>query len=187
MQVLNGLSSLSELNISYNSFEGPVPNHMIMKLANSSISFLGNPGLCVSFSLSNGLNFTKISNLRQCSTKSYGLSKVATVMIMIALRCSIFVVCLLMGLMYIAFIRKPKKEAKHANKGDSSHLLNKVIEATDNLNNQYIIGRGAHGVVYKVELGPDKVFAVKKLVFAQNEGKSSSMIREIETFGMIRH
>ncbi|XP_010242315.1 PREDICTED: receptor-like protein kinase [Nelumbo nucifera] len=72
--------------------------------------------------------------------------------------------------------------------GEGSTLsLNAVIEATDNLNDRFIIGRGAHRTVYKVILGPEKLYAVKKLAFSHHKGASESMIREIQTSGEIRH
>nr|KYP60697.1 Receptor-like protein kinase [Cajanus cajan] len=182
IQVLNELTSLSEFNISFNSFEGTVPQQLIM-IPNSYSSFLGNPGLCASFS-SDGSNFTERSYLRPCDTNSKNLGKVATVMI--ALGSSIFFV-LLLGLIYIFFIRKIKQEAIITEKDDSPSLLSKVMEATENLNDQYIIGKGAQGVVYKAALGPDNILAIKKFVFADDEGKSSSMTREILTLGKIRH
>ena len=93
IQVLDELSSLSEFNISFNSFEGPVPQQLTT-LPNSSLSFLGNPGLCDS-------NFTVSSYLQPCSTnskKSKKLSKVEAVMI--ALGSLVFVV-LLLGLEFL--------------------------------------------------------------------------------------
>ncbi|KAJ0007819.1 hypothetical protein Pint_30490 [Pistacia integerrima] len=45
----------------------------------------------------------------------------------------------------------------------SFSILNKVMEATENLNDQYIVGRGAHGVVYKTLFDLNTVFAVKRL------------------------
>ncbi|KAI9070943.1 hypothetical protein K1719_047093 [Acacia pycnantha] len=59
------------------------------------------------------------------------------------------------------------------------------MEATANLSDRFIIGRGAHGVVYKASLDSGQVFAVKKLAFSGNKGKS--MDREIQTLGKIRH
>ena len=61
------------------------------------------------------------------------------------------------------------------------------MEATENLNDKYVIGRGAHGTVSKAALGPDEVFAVKKLMNVGNREGSVSMIREIETLGNIMH
>lgn len=61
------------------------------------------------------------------------------------------------------------------------------MEATQNLNDKYVIGRGAHGIVYKAILGPGKAYAVKKLVFVGIKDGSTSMVREIQTIGKVRH
>jgi len=46
----------------------------------------------------------------------------------------------------------------------SSSKLNEVIEATENFDDKYIIGTGAHGTVYKATLRSGDVYAIKKLV-----------------------
>ncbi|RDX73061.1 Receptor-like protein kinase, partial [Mucuna pruriens] len=61
------------------------------------------------------------------------------------------------------------------------------MKVTDNLNDRHIIGRGAHGVIYKVEFSLDKVFAIKKIPFADNKGQITSMSTEIETTEKIKH
>ncbi|CAJ2653764.1 unnamed protein product [Trifolium pratense] len=48
-----------------------------------------------------------------------------------------------------------------------SSLREQVLEATENLKDEYIIGRGAHGIVYKAIIG-QQVCAVKKLEFGRN-------------------
>ncbi|KAI4353775.1 hypothetical protein L6164_002703 [Bauhinia variegata] len=73
----------------------------------------------------------------------------------------------------------------HADAGVS--LMKEVLEATENLDDNYIIGRGAHGVVYKASLDPYRVFAVKKGQYGKNKGKLLSVRREIQTIGLIRH
>ncbi|XP_045807065.1 receptor-like protein kinase [Trifolium pratense] len=189
IQVLDELPSLVQINISYNSFQGLIPKSL-MKLLNSPLSsFLGNPGLCISCSPSDGLVCTKSSHLKPCDNKTVkqkGLSK--TAIVMIALGSSIFVVFLLMGLVYIfVYSRKSKQQVHITDNGGPSSLFNKVLKATSNLSDQYIIGRGAHGVVYKALVSQDKAFAVKKLAFAASKGKNMSMIREIQTLGQVRH
>ncbi|KAK3018309.1 hypothetical protein RJ639_002927 [Escallonia herrerae] len=84
--------------------------------------------------------------------------------------------------------QRPEKEGeKSAEFEGASLLLNKIMEATENLNEKYIIGRGSHGTVYKASLGPDKVFAVKKLLFTGLRGGDTSMVREIQTVGKVKH
>ncbi|KAG4380711.1 hypothetical protein GLYMA_15G001500v4 [Glycine max] len=191
IEVLGELLSLVEVNISYNSFHGRVPKKLMKLLKSPLSSFLGNPGLCTTTrcSASDGLACTARSSIKPCddkSTKQKGLSKVEIVMI--ALGSSILVVLLLLGLVYIFYFgRKAYQEVHIFAEGGSSSLLNEVMEATANLNDRYIIGRGAYGVVYKALVGPDKAFAAKKIGFAASKGKNLSMAREIETLGKIRH
>jgi hypothetical protein len=66
-------------------------------------------------------------------------------------------------------------------------LKDVVLEATENLNQRYIIGKGGHGTVYKAMIG-QQVFAVKKVEFGRNKQKRLSIIRnEIEVLGMFKH
>ncbi|KAF7843147.1 receptor-like protein kinase [Senna tora] len=205
--VLNELSSLIEVNISYNSFAGPVPARLMQYLNSSMSSFLGNPGLCIDCSLSKGLSCAEIETLKLCghhkSTNKNGLSIVKIVMI--ELGCSIFLYFILPGLVY-KYVkyrskqREMEEEAElstaidrmvHGIVGDepSSSLVKEVMKATGNLNDKHIIGRGAHGVVYKASIDPRSghVVAVKKVVFRRNKKRSLSMLREIETVRKIKH
>ncbi|KAF6138529.1 hypothetical protein GIB67_022563 [Kingdonia uniflora] len=63
---------------------------------------------------------------------------------------------------------------------------NRLMEATEDMNEKFIIGRGAHGTVYKAMLD-DQPFAVKKLVFRGQRGTNISMHREIQIVGQLRH
>ncbi|KAL9298054.1 hypothetical protein ACSQ67_023950 [Phaseolus vulgaris] len=51
----------------------------------------------------------------------------------------------------------------------------------------HIIGRGAHGVIYKVEFDQDNVFVIKKFPFSDNNDRITSMTTEIKTTAMIEH
>jgi serine/threonine protein kinase len=66
-------------------------------------------------------------------------------------------------------------------------LPNLVLQATENLSDQYIIGRGAHGIVYKALLG-QHVFAVKKFEFTRRREKQLRMMsKEIQVLGKYKH
>ncbi|XLT13684.1 hypothetical protein HN51_059374, partial [Arachis hypogaea] len=59
--------------------------------------------------------------------------------------------------------------------------------ATDNLNDKYIIGRGAHEIAYRAQLGYT-TFAVKKFAFERNKRKYLYIMRkEIEVLRGIKH
>lgn len=70
---------------------------------------------------------------------------------------------------------------------DEDLLFMQIMEATENLNDKYIVGKGAHGEVFKAALGPTNVYAVKKLKFSDHRDGSHSMVREIQIIENIRH
>ncbi|KAI3727398.1 hypothetical protein L1987_67212 [Smallanthus sonchifolius] len=189
LQSLSELRVLTDLNISYNLFTGPIPANLV-KILNSSF-FLGNPGLCVDC----GLNSCDAASgkFRRCSSHSdrdKGLTKFQTAMV--ALWTSVFLFAVVIGLGFMFQSRQREKhdiEEMYSDKDDKEegYLLHKLMEATEDLNDRYIIGRGAHGTVYKASLGPDGVYAVKKLMFGSSKEGSTSMVREIETVGKVRH
>ncbi|KAI9073056.1 hypothetical protein K1719_044976 [Acacia pycnantha] len=139
LHVLGELPSLIEVNISYNSFFGPLPEWRIQHLNLSPSSVMGNPGLCVYCSTANGSSCAKSSLLKPCDFESTG---------------------------HEAFLPR--------------------ICRGKNLDDKYIIGQGAHGIVYKAELGIG-VFAIKKVKFGQRNKRKLNMIKEVEMTRKIRH
>ncbi|KAL6134901.1 hypothetical protein ACLB2K_067129 [Fragaria x ananassa] len=187
LRVLDGMKSLIEVNVSFNGFTGAVPETLMNLLNSSTFSFSGNPSLCVSYLPSCGLTCAGNNTIRLCksqSSKQKGLGKIA----FIALGSSILAVSLLYLLVYLFCLsRRTKQEVGVSAREGPSSLLTKVMEATEDLNDRYIIGRGSHGTVYRASLDEDKDFAVKKLVFAGHAGRRLSMIRELQTLGKIKH
>ncbi|KAJ0967522.1 hypothetical protein J5N97_024439 [Dioscorea zingiberensis] len=66
-----------------------------------------------------------------------------------------------------------------------------VVEAIDNFNEAYCIGKGSFGVVYKAELPSDQVLAVKRLRFSDEsdiqEINVRSFLNEIKMLMEVRH
>ncbi|BBG99728.1 Leucine-rich repeat receptor-like protein kinase PEPR1 [Prunus dulcis] len=189
LKALDHMISLTEVDVSDNNFTGSVPATLMKLLNSSSLSFLGNPYLCVSYLPLCGSTCGRNNSFKLCNrqlSNHKGLSKVEIAFT--ALGSSLFVVFVLYGLVYMFLLcKKTEQELEVSAQDRLSSLLKEVMEATENLNDQYIIGKGAHGTVYKAFLAPDKDYAVKKLVFAGHEGTRSSMVREIQTLGTIRH
>ncbi|KAF5767035.1 putative protein kinase RLK-Pelle-LRR-XI-1 family [Helianthus annuus] len=165
---------LVTLDVSFNHFTGPIPATLLKSI--SSSSFVGNTGLCVDCCIEN-------SNIKPCVVRSRGLKKRHYIMIAVGMCLFVMVVYLVL---YLAVIcrRKQKQEMDMLAEGCCSSLVIKALEATENLNDKYIIGRGAHGTVYKACLGHGRVYAVKRLGFG---GGQTSMKREVETVGKVRH
>nr|XP_048319297.1 receptor-like protein kinase isoform X2 [Ziziphus jujuba var. spinosa] len=189
LTVLGNIPWLIEINVSNNNFSGPVPETLLHLLESSPSSFMGNPSLCVSCPLSRRSSCTANSMFKPCGNlpkkqNSIGKVKIA----MIALGACIFFVLVVLGLVYLFLLRrKPKQQSLSFGKKESNSLLKKVLEATEHLSDQYIIGKGAHGTVYKAFVGPGENYAVKKVVYGGSEGGRLSICREIETIGKIRH
>ena len=80
-----------------------------------------------------------------------------------------------------------KEEIKILAKKQTSSIHDMVMLATENLNDRYIIGQGAHGIVYRAQLG-ELAFAVKKVAFGRNKAKRLHILwKEIEVLGKIKH
>ncbi|KDP34457.1 hypothetical protein JCGZ_11928 [Jatropha curcas] len=186
LNVLGDIHTLVRVNVSYNLFTGPIPDTLMAFLNSSPSSFVGNTGLCVNCAPSGSFTCAGNGNLRSCASRlsnKKGLTKVEIAMI----GCGVASAFVLVGLACTFVLhRGHKQDAEIAAEEGPASLFSKVMEATENLNDRYIIGRGAHGTVYKASLGKDKVFAAKKIAFSNNGG-NKSMVREIQTIGKIRH
>lgn len=196
LTVLDGMDSLVEINVSHNHFTGAIPGRLMNFLNSSPSSFLDNTGLCVNCLPSSGSGDTtcpKNNYLNPCDNglrSQKGLSKLQVAMISLG-SSFIVVVLLVVVVVVVMFVvrRKRKQELDQvcAEEEGTSALLNQVMEATENLNERYVVGRGAHGVVYRASVSPGNDFAVKKFIVAKNKGGSLSMVREIQTIGKVKH
>jgi len=271
---LESLVSLTEINVSYNLFNGSVPTGLMKLLNSSPSSFMGSPLLCVSC-----LSCIETSYVNPCVYKSTDHKGIGNVQIvLIELGSSIFISALLLIMIRMYLLKRYKQEFKMScsplvmvlkamaklydcyNFGKGivcktqmtsdlkqqsyserqpapasdlnlkpdiergaapasdfnkwSYYIEKgvgrigvtyarefnisrkekpltlkdvVLQATENLNQCYIIGKGGHGTVYKAIIG-QHVFAVKKVEFGWNKKKRLSIMRnEIEVLGMFKH
>ncbi|XP_052165714.1 receptor-like protein kinase [Oryza glaberrima] len=183
---LGNLQFLYFLNVSYNMFSGPVPKNLVRFLNSTPSSFSGNADLCISCH-ENDSSCTGSNVLRPCGSmsKKSALTPLKVAMIVLG---SVFAGAFLILCVLLKYNFKPKinSDLGILFQGSSSKL-NEAVEVTENFNNKYIIGSGAHGIVYKAVLRSGEVYAVKKLVHAAHKGSNASMIRELRTLGQIRH
>ncbi|EEF49268.1 conserved hypothetical protein [Ricinus communis] len=185
LEVLDRMQSLLKVNVSHNLFTGPIPETLMKMLNASPSSFFGNPGLCVNCLMSGGLNCFGNIFFRECdndSNNGKALSRVQTAMIALGTSSGL---CLLLGLAYFFLLCRKGQHQEVQDKDEP--LLKQIMKATENLNERYIIGKGAQGAVFKAVLGPGNIFAAKKLEFAEQIDGNRSMVREIQTFEKIRH
>ena len=177
---LGTMFSLVSVDLSYNSLEGPLPDEGIFTRADPS-AFSHNKGLC-------GDN---IKGLPSCNDDRNGLndnsgnikeSKLVTILILTFV--GVVVICLLLYGTLTYIIRKKteydmtlvKESATMATTfQDIWYFLNgkveysNIIEATESFDEEYCIGEGVSGKVYKVEMAEGSFFAVKKLHYSWDE------------------
>ncbi|PWZ54876.1 hypothetical protein Zm00014a_033568 [Zea mays] len=187
LATLRSLGFLQALNVSYNQFSGPVPDNLLKFLSSTSYSFDGNPGLCISCSTS-GSSCMGANVLKPCGgSKKRGVhGQLKIVLIVLG---SLFVGGVLVLVLCCILLKSrdwKKNRVSNMFEGSSSKL-NEVTEATENFDDKYIIGTGAHGTVYKATLRSGDVYAIKKLAISAHKGSYKSMVRELKTLGEIKH
>ncbi|KAJ7009019.1 hypothetical protein NC653_007614 [Populus alba x Populus x berolinensis] len=190
---LSSMVSPTSFDFSYNELTGPIPTGSVFK-NKSARAFDGNSGLC-----------GEGGGLSQCPTTDSSKSSKDNKKVLIGV---IVPVC---GLLVIATIfavllcfRKTKlldEEAKIANNGESSKSViwereskftfGDIVQATDDFNEIYCIGRGGFGSVYKAVLSTGQVVAVKKLNMSDSSDipatNRQSFENEIKMLTEVRH
>lgn len=184
--------SLISVNISFNQLTGSLPPKWVKFLRSHPDSFAGNPGLCLEYNTS--------TNLCAGKSPSTGQAKLSNgVIVAMALGAALAIIAIV-GFFFWWF-RHANSAAKPEERLDEIIVKNltnaplpfsfeEIIAATENLSDAYLIGRGSHGVVYKVaSASGDTTIAVKKIEFVDmtNGVFHKSFWTEVETAGNARH
>ncbi|KAI6698867.1 hypothetical protein NL676_018986 [Syzygium grande] len=161
---LSTMVSLSSMDLSYNELTGAVPKGGIFQRAPES-AFAGNLGLC-----------GDATGLSPCRTSSKSTNHGKKVLIGV----SVGVGCLLLLAIPIAVIlglwprnKLLDKVIESVKKNENSEPIiwqrrgnltfSDIATATNDFSEEYCIGKGGFGSVYKAELASGQIFAVKKL------------------------
>lgn len=172
---------LNALNLSNNRLSGEIPPLYAKQSFRSS--FLGNPGLCGDL---DGL----CPNIGQLKRNGY-LWILGSVFIF----AGVIFVCGLVWFLIRCRSFKKTENRMIISKWRSFHkICFSELEISDCLKEENLIGTGASGKVYKVELSNGEVVAVKKLVTrskkivnSMDDSKRDEFEVEVETLGKIRH
>uniref|UniRef100_A0ACD5Y6K3 Uncharacterized protein n=1 Tax=Avena sativa TaxID=4498 RepID=A0ACD5Y6K3_AVESA len=188
---LESLQLLHAFNISYNRFSGPVPEYLLKFLDSTGSSFNGNSGLCIACHGSDS-SCKRSDLLEPCGGSKkrgvHGRFKVALIVLG-----SLFIGAVVVLIVSCILFRTRDSKRKGGEESisnlleGSSSKFNEVIENTENFDDKYVIGTGAHGTVYKATMSSGEVYAIKKLVISARSSSYKSMIRELKTLGKIRH
>ncbi|XP_014624134.1 MDIS1-interacting receptor like kinase 2 [Glycine max] len=180
------MTSLTSIDISYNQFEGPLPN--ILAFHNAKIEALrNNKGLC-----------GNVTGLEPCSTSS-GKSHNHMIVIL-PLTLGILILALFaFGVSYHLCQTSTNKEDQATSiqtpnifaiwSFDGKMVFQNIIEATENFDDKHLIGVGGQGCVYKAVLPTGQVVAVKKLHSVPNGEMLNlkAFTCEIQALTEIRH
>ncbi|RWR97300.1 MDIS1-interacting receptor like kinase 2-like protein [Cinnamomum micranthum f. kanehirae] len=184
--------SLSSIDISYNHLEGPLPDNRAFLNA-SPKAFVNNKGLCGEVQSLQPCNSTPTRQGGRKKGQKYGV---------IVILCSVgvsFIICASIVSFFIIQGRKMNVDnvAQEVHNQDLFSIWNcdgkimyeDIIEATNNFDDEFCIGEGGYGKVYKANLPTGEIVAVKKL-HPQEVGEQidqRSFNKEIQALTEIRH
>ncbi|WJZ81704.1 hypothetical protein VitviT2T_001529 [Vitis vinifera] len=189
---VGAMSSLGKLNFSYNNLEGKLDKEFLHWPAET---FMGNLRLC-------GGPLGRC-NSEESSHHNSGL-KLSSVVIISAFSTIAAIVLLMIG---VALFLKGKRESLNEVKcvySSSSSIVHRrpllpnaagkrdfkwgdIMQATNNLSDNFIIGSGGSGTIYKAELSSEETVAVKKILRKDDLLLNKSFEREIRTLERVRH
>ncbi|KAK4275667.1 hypothetical protein QN277_018707 [Acacia crassicarpa] len=179
------MSALSNVDISYNQLEGPIP---IKPVFHNFDSLRNNKGLCG--------NVTGLSPCGDSKTNKHGHKSKKFLIIFLPLTILLLAV---VGAFCIFLLRarntKTKDEEAEADdiyyvwSSNEKISYENIIKATEEFDDKYLIGRGGQGSVYKAKLPTGVIVAVKKLHSIPNEEIYSrkAFTSEIRALTEIKH
>jgi Leucine-rich repeat (LRR) protein len=188
------LTSLTSVNISFNSLTGSLPPEWVKFLTADPTSFRGNPGLCLRYNANN-----LCSDVSKASVQGAGAKLKLWVRAIVGVVLGAIAMALLVCVAFHFWRRGPVQMVEESKEISEMNLTNEqwslsfeeIMSATESLSDEHIIGRGAHGVVYKVNCVSDArpYIAVKKIVFTDTKTAvpHKTFWAEVKSVGKARH
>ncbi|KAJ1386919.1 Tyrosine-protein kinase, active site [Sesbania bispinosa] len=154
--------SLINVNISNNQLEGPIPNNPAFLEAPFE-ALRNNKDLC-----------GNTSHLKPCKELVHNRKKNVLILALVLTLSVLFLLMFVIGVLLCIQWEKARKIQKQARREQTQDLFSiwsydgkmvyeNIIEATEEFDNKYLIGKGGFGTVYKAILSSGQVVAVKKL------------------------
>jgi len=179
------LTTLSELDLSFNKLQGEVPKDGIFKyLANLSLT--GNNKLC------GGILQLHLAPCHMNSTKNNIKGWFRSIMIVLITTSALLFLAL--GIAHIQFINKKltrKQKRRIAplllEEGYERVSYNMLANGTNGFLEVNLLGKGSFGVVYKCTFSDEETIAAVKVFNLQQSGCARSFVAECEALRIIRH
>ncbi|XP_062074837.1 leucine-rich repeat receptor-like protein kinase PEPR1 [Humulus lupulus] len=177
---LNSMISLIFVNISFNHLSGKIPSAWMKLAASYPGSFIGNQELC--------LLGTEAKNCEQARVSMKKSQIIPGVVIGVVI--SVTLLCIVFYALVVRVLAQKHNldESLLPECQPKSEFLPKdlnfeeIMRATEGWNEKYVIGRGKHGAVYRIQSNSRKHWAVKKVNLSDR-----NFIIEMRTLSMVRH
>ncbi|XBH88084.1 probable LRR receptor-like serine/threonine-protein kinase At3g47570 [Triticum dicoccoides] len=177
---LANFTSLTSLNLSFNKFQGEIPDGGIFSKNISSQSLMGNAGLCGAPRL----------GVLPWQVDSHPSNKHSLRFLLPVLMITLGAIAILL---YLMNRKKNRKQPDVSTSIDMADVISRrlisyhdIAEATDNFNDDNILGAGTFGKVYKGQLDDGSVVAIK-VINMQVEQAVRSFDAECQVLRMARH
>jgi Leucine-rich repeat (LRR) protein/tRNA A-37 threonylcarbamoyl transferase component Bud32 len=190
---VGSLSSLGKLNLSFNNLQGKLDkqfSHWPPEAFEGNLQLCGNP-------------------LNRCSILSDQQSGLSELLVVVISATTSLAAIALLALGLALFFKRRREFLKRVSEGNcicsssSSQAQRKtpflrgtakrdyrwddLMEATNNLSDEFIIGSGGSGTIYRAEFQSGETVAVKKILWKDEFLLNKSFAREVKTLGRIRH
>ncbi|KAM0050918.1 putative protein kinase RLK-Pelle-LRR-XI-1 family [Helianthus debilis subsp. tardiflorus] len=172
--------SLQFIDLSYNNLSGPIPNIGIFKQAPAA-SFTGNPNLCGS---EKGIS---PCNIKSTPKKSRDNKLIISVLVPVLS----FVLIATVIAIFCIITRKRSKDIDEETTDTDTITFANIMNATENFDEKYCIGKGCFGSVYKATLPTGQIVAVKQMKTTSTDEvpakNKQSFENEIQALTEVRH
>lgn len=186
--VLGNILSLLSVNISDNKLTGSLPPSWVKIFVKTPSAFEGNPDLCLHYSDDNKCVTVSPYSSHQ-SNNDLQLGPLVAIILGSALLLLVIGLVgwrFLPGRRHVPLVWQSHVEVTSA--PGNAISFDEIMEATQNLSDNCIIGKGGHGTVYKATLASGSPIVVKKIVsLERNTRIHKSFLTEIETIGNAKH
>ena len=197
---LGGMVSLVSVDVSFNGLTGSLPPQWVKFLVADPASFRGNPGLCMEYDIDN-ISMTSPVAGGGWRLKLTGRARVAVGVGVGVVGVASWALGVLAALRFWrrkkpqvepSIMREEKITTQNLTKEALQLTFEQILSATENMSGTQLIGKGAHGMVFRMKCPSNYhcgFIAVKKIQFEDVKPTMlhKSFWSEVDTVGQAKH